>query len=173
MSQIQLDITDANSVNTAAQHLNQKYGKLDVLINNAGVSSLVATLIDGLQKCMTTNVHGSARVTELFLPLLKKSSAPRLIFITSGIGSIIDRSDTSSLYSHIKEPGYRASKAALNMLMAYYWHELAGDGFKVFSVCPGFLVTDIVGNKEWITESYSSYYPSFLELLISNLIFSC
>jgi len=152
MSQIQLDVTDAHSVDTAVRHLTQKYGKLDVLINNAGVSSLDATFMDGLDKCMTTNVHGSARVTESFLPLLKKSSSPRLLFITSGLGSITDRSDRSSLYSQIKDPGYRTSKAALNMLMACYWHELEGDGFKVFSVCPGFLATDIAGNKEWMRQ---------------------
>jgi len=152
MSQLQLDITDAHSVNTAVQNLTQKYGKLDVLINNAGVSSIDATFMDGLNKCMTTNVLGSARVTELCLPLLKKSSSPRLLFITSGLGSITHRSDRSSSYSQIKDPGYRASKAALNMLMACYWNELAEDGFKVFGVCPGALVTDISGNKEFMRQ---------------------
>jgi len=149
MSQIQLDVTDARSVDTAVQHVTQKFGKLDVLINNAGVSTAVATLTDGIKRCMATNVEGSARVTESFLPLLKKSSSPRLLFITSGLGSITDRSDKTSPFSGTRDFGYRASKAALNMLMASYWHELEGDGFKVFSVCPGFLVTDISGNKEW------------------------
>jgi NAD(P)-dependent dehydrogenase (short-subunit alcohol dehydrogenase family) len=152
ISQIQLDITDSNSVNNAVQTITQDYGKLDVLINNAGVSTVDAGPMDGLVKCLTTNVVGSARVTESFLPLLKKSSSPRLLFVTSSLGSITDRSDPSSVYTPVKDPGYRTSKAALNMLMACYWHELAEEGFKVFTLCPGPLLTDIVGNKEYMRQ---------------------
>lgn len=148
LSKIQLDVTSPSSVQAAVESISKQYGKLDILINNAGISSHVPDLIDNLTECYSINVLGSARVTQAFVPLLKASSSARLIFITSVLGSITARSDPDDPFGRIPAMGYRTSKAGLNMLLACYEKELSGDGVKVFGICPGFLATELNGPPE-------------------------
>lgn len=145
MSFVQLDITSPQSVEAAVQQITDRHGRLDILINNAGVSSQSPALTDNLTECISVNLLGSARVTEAFLPLLKQSSSARLIFITSILGSITARSDPNDPFAQIPAAGYRTSKTAVNMLLACYSQELTGQGIKVFGICPGFLATELNG----------------------------
>ena len=143
---IQLDVTDDASIQAAVDLVEQVHSRLDVLINNAGIVSQNPSPVLALQETLQTNVIGSVAMAEAFLPLLRKSSDPRLIFVSSSVGSLTHASDPSSTYYRAKIPGrtdhYRASKAAVNMLMIEYNKRLTGEGFKVWAADPGLLATN-------------------------------
>jgi NAD(P)-dependent dehydrogenase (short-subunit alcohol dehydrogenase family) len=162
-----LDITNSASIEAAAAEVTKRYGKLDILINNAGVSSKAPSLVENLEQCISVNLLGSARVTESFLPLLKKSSSSRLIFITSVLGSIAARSDPLNPFAGIPASGYRTSKAALNMLLACYTHELAGQGIKVFGICPEFLATELNGPPDMMRQMGAKEPETGAQLVLS------
>lgn len=97
-----------------------------------------------MREVAAVNIVGPISATEAFLPLLRKSSAPRLVFVSSSVGSITHASDPNSKYYVASANEYRASKAALNMLMVQYWVKLGKDGFKVFGADPGLIATNFV-----------------------------
>ncbi|KAL1800101.1 hypothetical protein ACET3X_000443 [Alternaria dauci] len=151
LSVVQLDANDDASIEAAAEKVEQDFGRLDVLVNNAGVCPEREETWTNRQLMRTifeTNVFGATLITQAFLPLMKRSSNPRIINVTSSLGSISSISDHSGPYSGVKCPGYRMSKAALNMLTAYQYYQLKPDGFKVWTYCPGFVVTDLGGDRE-------------------------
>jgi NAD(P)-dependent dehydrogenase (short-subunit alcohol dehydrogenase family) len=151
LSLIQLDANDDASIESAAKKIEQDFHKLDVLINNAGVCPET----DGqwpanrqqMRTIFETNVFGPTLLTEALIPVMKHSSNPRIINVSSTLGSMSMISDHSSPYSQVKYPAYRMSKAALNMLTAYQYAQLK-DGFKVWTYCPGYVVTDLGGDRE-------------------------
>ncbi|KAF7876577.1 hypothetical protein EAF04_001665 [Stromatinia cepivora] len=145
ISTVELDVTKPDSINAAVKNIEEKFGQLDVLINNAGVSSKLPSLVDNLTECISVNLLGSTRVTEAFMPLLETSPTPILLFISTVLGSITARSDPTHPFTQIQATGYRTSKAALNMLMACYTQDPARNHLKVFSICPGFLATGLNG----------------------------
>lgn len=108
-------------------------------------------------KTWDVNVTGAHIVTETFLPLLLKSTDPRLIFVTSGASSLTDASTQNSpmarklpagLPKTIPSMAYRSSKAALNFMMLQWHNALVNDGVKVWAVAPGFLATGLGGDSE-------------------------
>jgi NAD(P)-dependent dehydrogenase (short-subunit alcohol dehydrogenase family) len=144
---IQIDVTDDASVDAAAKHVEETYGRLDILINNAGIGSRqTPSARDSMREVLAVNVVGVVSVTEAFLPLLRHSPAPRLIFVSSTTGSITYAADPNSVLHGGGAMDYRSSKAALNMLMVLYWNRLERDGFKVFGVNPGLIATNFHGN---------------------------
>jgi NAD(P)-dependent dehydrogenase (short-subunit alcohol dehydrogenase family) len=152
LSAIQLDVTDDKSIENAATFVDQKFGKLDVLVNNAGVANGDPDIKVRLRKCMDTNVTGPALVSAAFRPLLLKSQKPYSIYVSSVTGSLALASDPNSPPLIYRGPprgeAYRASKAALNMLIL---QELVGLGdapLKIFAVCPGFVRSNIAGTGE-------------------------
>jgi NAD(P)-dependent dehydrogenase (short-subunit alcohol dehydrogenase family) len=112
------------------------------LLNNAGILPKSAIIRDALREVLSTNVIGAVSTTEAFLPLLKKSAEPRLIFVSSSMGSITHASNPESPYYKGKASEYRSSKAALNMLMVQYSKNLPG--FKVFGADPGLVATNFM-----------------------------
>ncbi|TVY46320.1 Short-chain dehydrogenase/reductase [Lachnellula occidentalis] len=144
---IQLDVTNDASVDAAAAKVFSTHGRLDVLVNNAGILSKNPTARDNLREVLAVNCVGVMSVTEAFLPLLRKSSAPRLVFVSSSIGSITHASNPESPYYRATGEQYRMSKAALNMLMNQYHVKLASDGFKVFGADPGLVVTNLADKE--------------------------
>ncbi|KAK9329181.1 hypothetical protein V1520DRAFT_179867 [Lipomyces starkeyi] len=147
VSSVQLDVTDDASIAAAREAIETKYQRLDVLINNAGIA------LDGQNGDITmrrllhltydTNIFGAAAVTEEFLPLLRKSTLPRLVFISSVMGSLASAADFENPLSKMLLPAYNSSKTALNMLMLHYANMLSGEGFKVNSCCPGYIATNM------------------------------
>lgn len=151
LSLVQLDANDDDSIKAAAKKIEEDFSKLDVLINNAGICpERDGTWPDREQMRTTfeTNVFGPTILTEALIPAMKRSSNPRIINVSSTMGSITLISDHSSPYAQVKYPGYRMTKAALNMLTAYQYVQLKPDGFKVWTYCPGYVVTDIGDDKE-------------------------
>ena len=140
---IQIDVTDDASVDATAKYVSETFGRLDVLVNNAGILSKNPNPRDAFREILAVNCVGVLSVTEAFLPLLQKSPAPRLIFVSSSTGSITHAADPNSKYYNPGATEYRASKAALNMLMVQYWHRLGKEGFKVFGADPGLVATNL------------------------------
>jgi len=144
---IQIDVTDDASVDAAARHVNDTLGRLDVLVNNAGIGTRQhKTARNAMREVLAVNVVGVVSVTEAFLPLLGKSSAPRLIFVSSTTGSIAIAADPNGPLNGGGAMDYRSSKAALNMLMILYWNRLEREGFKVFGANPGLIATNFHGS---------------------------
>jgi NAD(P)-dependent dehydrogenase (short-subunit alcohol dehydrogenase family) len=140
---IQVDVTDDASVDAAAEQVAKSHGRLDVLVNNAGILSKNPIARDNLREVLNVNCVGVMSVTEAFLPLLRKSASPRLVLVSSSIGSITHASNPDSPYYRAGGEQYRMSKAALNMLMNQYHVRLAGEGFKVFGADPGLVITNL------------------------------
>ena len=144
---IQLDVTDDGSIKTAAGQVERDFGRLDVLVNNAGVAlhrgSSDTLDLDTLRRTYDTNVFGVFAVTQAFLPLLKKSAAGRIVNMSSGLGSLTLNSDPNSPYAAVKPLAYNSSKAALNMMTVILAAELKDFGIKVNAADPGYVATDL------------------------------
>ena len=135
-----LDVSDAASIAVAVETVTADPGRLDVLVNNAGIGSDfgvsgVAPDWDAIQRALDTNFFGSYRVTVGLLDLLRASAHPRIVNVSSGMGGITEMGGWS--------PGYRVSKASLNAMTRILSTELKDAGFLVNSACPGFVATDM------------------------------
>lgn len=144
---IEIDVTKPESIATAKSIVEKEQGKLDILINNAGISgefpqNASNTSITDIQQVFDTNFFGVISVTQAFLELLKKSDAPRIGNITSGLGSLTLHSDPSWKYYNFKAASYVTSKAALNAFTITLAYELKDLSFKVNVIDPGYTATD-------------------------------
>ena len=148
---LQLDVTDQGSIGAAREQVERRQGRLDVLVNNAGILP-EATAGAGhefaspelFQTTFATNVFGAVAVTEAFLPLLRRSGTTgRIVNVSTTMGSLSDQANPSSPYYQMVVPAYQSSKAALNSVTISLAKKLAGYGIKVTSVCPGFVQTDL------------------------------
>jgi len=153
LSTVQLDVTDGASITRARDFVDKEFGHLDVLINNAGVGNSDPDIYTRYRAIADTNIIGPAVVSEVFRPLLLKSSNPYSIFVSSGAGSF-GRAVERFQGNRPKVPGplnggaYHVSKAALNMIALREHHEFAEKGLKVFAMCPGFVVSNLRGTSE-------------------------
>jgi len=149
---IRLDITNDESVKNARLEIGKKTEVLDILINNAGVyggypqAALDAT-VDQFKTAYDANVYGVVRVTQAFIDLLKKSSEPRIVNVSSSQGSITLHSDPSYKYYDYKGAVYLSSKSAMNMYTVVLAYELKDTNFKINAVCPGYTKTDFNGHR--------------------------
>ncbi|BAY25236.1 short-chain dehydrogenase/reductase SDR [Calothrix sp. NIES-2100] len=140
-----LDVTSDESSQKLAEFINKEFGKLDVLVNNAGIyidaqvggNSIFDAKIDTLKQTLETNVYGVMRVTQALVPLMKKQNYGRIVNVSSGMGQLHDMGGGS--------PAYRISKTALNAVTRIFASELQGTNILVNSVCPGWVKTDMGG----------------------------
>ena len=138
---LDIDVTDNDSVTTAAREFSNIEDHLDVLVNNAGIivdgdSAILEISDDLFRNTLETNTLGALRVTRAFVPLLSKSKSPRVINVSSGGGQLTGGADGWS-------PAYCISKTALNGVTSQLATALAK--FAVNSVCPGWVRTDMGG----------------------------
>ncbi len=138
---IQLDVTDQASVDAAASAIGEDAGRLDVLVNNAGVygphDSIADFDLDEAHRILETNTFGALRVAQAMIPLLRKSDDARVVNVSSGAGQLSDMNGGSI--------GYRMSKTALNAITRVLSQE--EEGFRVNSICPGWVATDMGGKS--------------------------
>lgn len=142
---IQLDVADDDSIQRMAGELEARHGRVDVLINNAGIledsSSQGAGALEAqralLRRTMDTNAFGALAVAQRLVPLLRRGGPGRIVNVSSGLGQL---EDMEGGY-----PAYRLSKTALNAVTRMLAAELAEDGIPVNSVCPGWVRTDMGG----------------------------
>jgi NAD(P)-dependent dehydrogenase (short-subunit alcohol dehydrogenase family) len=148
---VQLDVTKPEDRKAAAKVVADKYGKLDILINNAGVGPAdglfaprtIETTEEELQKIFGTNLFSVIAVTREFLPLLKKSSAGRIVNLSSILGSLTLHADPASPIASAKTFAYNASKTALNAFSIHLAAELKDTNIKVNSAHPGWVKTEM------------------------------
>ena len=154
---VPLDVTDPKSVEAAAQHVQSVSGALDILINNAGIVNeqrideagklqlIPPSQIDlaMLRQTYETNVFGVFTVTKAFLPLLHKSAAGRIVNMSSGLGSLTQRSGPNSPYSAYNALAYCSSKSAVNGVTVAFAIELRDTPIKVNAADPGYCATDL------------------------------
>lgn len=144
---IEIDVINPQSVLTAKNIVENEQGKLDILINNAGIlginpQSTTETSVDDIKEVFETNFFGVINVTQTFLELLKKSDSPRISNITSGLGSLTLHTDPSWKYYPVKTAAYGPSKSALNAYTIVLAHELRDSAFKINVIDPGYTATD-------------------------------
>lgn len=147
---LQLDVTSHASIRAAAAQVDERQGRLDVLINNAGVLPEATDSDkhefvnpDLFRATFETNLFGAVAVTEAFLPLLRLSPMGRIVNVSTTMGSLAGQSNPDSPYYQVIVPAYQASKAALNSITINLGKKLVGTDIKVTSVCPGFVQTDL------------------------------
>ena len=144
---VALDVTDEASVQAARAAIGQKTDSLDVLINNAGISggmpqSSLGAPVSLYEEVYATNVFGVVRVTQAFIDLLRKSPEPRIVNVSSSMGSLTRHSDPSWQFYNFKGAVYTSSKSALNMYTVNLAFDLKDEPFKVNAIDPGYIATD-------------------------------
>ena len=144
---VALDVANENSVKKAAQEIAQKTASLDGLVNNAGIlgpvpQSALSTQVDSIKMVFETNFFGTIRTTQAFIHLLLKSSAPRIVNVTSDMGSLSFHSDPNWKHYHLKGAAYGPSKTAINAYTISLAYELRDTAFKVNAINPGYTATD-------------------------------
>ncbi|KAI0970921.1 NAD(P)-binding protein [Xylaria arbuscula] len=141
---LHLDVADEKSVAAAAKAVKEKHGRLDALVNNAGVAPSEGTLAEQMVQSFLVSAVGAQIMGDYFAPLLKKSrGTPRLVNVTSGAGSISNRMDPDGYGNDHPVIPYRVSKTAMNMVFAGQHRGFEGDGFKVFLYGPGPTVSNL------------------------------
>jgi NAD(P)-dependent dehydrogenase (short-subunit alcohol dehydrogenase family) len=178
---IQLDVTDLVSIASAAERIRSEFGRLDVLMNNAGVlhagkpdqsleqivesarPSVVS--LDEVRGVFETNVFGVIAVTQAMLPLLREAPAGRIVNVSSTSGSLAKNADPT--YPHRPSFGavYSPSKASLNAITLAFALELEATPIKVNAVCPGFIATDLNNFQGTRTVQEGAREPVRLALL--------
>ena len=149
-----LDITDDASVCHAAREVEERVGRLDILVNNAAIKLEVAPSppsacsLATVRETFETNVFGSIRVLLAMLPLLRRSDAPRIVNVSSGLGSLTLASTEGTKYRERPLLSYNPSKAALNSATVQFANELRGTAFKINVADPGYTNTDMTGSGE-------------------------
>ncbi len=150
---IELDVTDTASLSAAADAVAEKHGRLDILINNAGILVDIFGLkvseqtLDTWRKTFDTNVFGLIATTQAFLLLLHKSDAGRIVNVSSLLGSLAMHSDPASPIYDFKVPAYNVSKSAVNAWTVQLAYELRDSKIKVNTIHPGYVKTDLNGGE--------------------------
>jgi NAD(P)-dependent dehydrogenase (short-subunit alcohol dehydrogenase family) len=145
---VELDLLRQETIEAAFALIEKDFRCLDILINNAGIFDSVdgppgtATLA-AARRTWETNFLGTLAVTQVLLPLLKKSKAGRIVNVSSSLGSLTHQGNAAWSYASAKFIGYSASKAALNMLTVHLAYELRDTAIKVNSANPGYTATDL------------------------------
>jgi NAD(P)-dependent dehydrogenase (short-subunit alcohol dehydrogenase family) len=139
---VRLDVTEQESIETLKRWVGEQFGKLDVLVNNAGVlydswQGAVGADLRVVREAFETNTLGPWRMCEAFMPLLRRSGSGRIVNVSSESGSLAGMGGGT--------PAYGVSKAALNVLTRKLADELRGERILVNSVCPGWVATEMGG----------------------------
>ena len=165
-----LDVIDENSIKTAIENIQAQFGRLDILINNAGI------MIDGqkdalnvnqetVRKTLQTNVLGPLMLCQYCIPLMRAGGYGRIVNMASGLGSLTEMADPDSAYAGIGAPAYRLSKAGLNSITTLLTHEVRDDNILINSACPGWVRTDMGGDEAPLTPEQGADTPVWLATL--------
>lgn len=138
---LSLDVSKEQSISEALDTITGSFGRLDVLVNNAGIfadpGSFFDTTSEDLHRTLLVNLYGPLRLIQTFLPLMIQNNFGRIVNVSSGMGQL---SDMGGGY-----PAYRISKTAINALTNVSSAEAVGKNIKINSVCPGWVKTDMGG----------------------------
>ncbi len=167
---VEIDVNDETTIAAAAETISARHRRLDILVNNAGIvdaddgpPSLAKAA--SARRLMETNFLGALAVTQAMLPLLRRSSAGRIVNLSTTLGSLAINGDPTSPYYEARLIGYNASKAALNMLTVQLAAELKDTAIVVNSVAPGYVRTDLTGHNGFMTAEEGARLPVEYALL--------
>ncbi|MBT2407262.1 SDR family oxidoreductase [Streptomyces sp. ISL-21] len=150
---VPLEVTSDRSVTDAAVLIERQAGRLDILVNNAGISGESGpgwvqdpTALDlaVVRTVVETNVLGVIRVTNAMLPLLRRSTSPRIVNVSSGVASLTRQADPNIEIGPIMA-AYAPSKSFLNAITVQYARQFAGTNILINAACPGLVATDFTG----------------------------
>ena len=149
---VQIDLNANETAVTAAKTIRNQFGKLDLLINNAGITSAgdgppSKVNLEALETVMRTNYVGAVAVTQAMLPLLQQAGKAQIINVSSELGSVSLHTDPNWKFAPVKVLAYCASKAALNMLTVQLAYEFRDGNIAVNSINPGYTATDLNGHS--------------------------
>ena len=148
---VKLDVTDHDTIRSAATWIEKEFGRLDILVNNAGVGEWGVKPSEAdlakVREVYETNVFGPMAMTQAMLPLLRKSKHGRVVNVSSGLGSITLATQPDSPTASFHVLGYNTSKAALNSMTVQFANELKDTPIKVNAICPGYCATDLNGHS--------------------------
>ncbi|TKA74610.1 hypothetical protein B0A55_05443 [Friedmanniomyces simplex] len=168
---LHIEVTDDDSIAKAAKTVGEKFGRVDVLHVNAGIAYPDKDMLpagESLSKCimttMHTNVAGAAQTADNFMPLLQKADNPRLVFMSTGLSSLTYSSKMQGLNKTF--PSYSASKAALYMIMLYFWSRF-GNEVRINACSPGFRGTAI---NDFGSHAGPGHKPGPIELGARNAV---
>ncbi|MFJ1766861.1 SDR family oxidoreductase [Amycolatopsis sp. NPDC088138] len=166
---VPLDVTGDESVTAAAALLDERFGRLDVLVNNAAVvggfpQEPTKISPDVIRAVVETNVIGVVRVINTMLPLLRRSASPRIVNLSSETGSLARQSEPGSDFSFLSA-GYMPSKTFLNAITVQYAKELSDTGILINNACPGYVATDLNGFRGVRTPEQGAATPIRLATL--------
>jgi NAD(P)-dependent dehydrogenase (short-subunit alcohol dehydrogenase family) len=161
---IQIDLDDEATIVVAASQIAESYGRLDVLVNNAGIADDTdgppsTASVSAVRRIILTNFVGTLAVTQAMLPLLHRSKAGRIVNLSSPVGSLAINNDPSSPFHQYRLIGYAASKAAVNMLTSQLNAELQDTAIVVNSVIPGHVKTDLTHHQGNMTPEEGARMP--------------
>jgi NAD(P)-dependent dehydrogenase (short-subunit alcohol dehydrogenase family) len=167
---VALDLNDHASITAAAETIRAQHGRLDILVNNAGIVDAedgppTSGSPEAVRRIMDTNFVGTLAVTQAMLPLLRFSSAARIVNLSSSLGSLSVNGDPTSPYYSARLIGYNASKAALNMLTVQLAEELRDTPHVINSVSPGYVKTDLTGHNGFMSAEEGAKLPVEYALL--------
>jgi NAD(P)-dependent dehydrogenase (short-subunit alcohol dehydrogenase family) len=155
---IPIDVTDERSIAAAAEIVSKQWGKIDVLVNNAGICPEVSANIRPaaleltmLKMTFETNLFGAVAVIHHFLPLLKQSETAQIINVSSTLGSSASMVDPNNAYYGSNLLAYNASKSALNAVTVAFAKDLASEQIRVNSITPGWVKTDLGTDAAYLT----------------------
>jgi NAD(P)-dependent dehydrogenase (short-subunit alcohol dehydrogenase family) len=140
----QLDVAGPESVERISRYVEEEFGRLDVLVNNAAISndegqSGVDADLDRVKEAMEANLFGAWHLSKVAIPLMRRNGYGRIVNVSTGLASLEDMGGGS--------PGYRVSKTALNVLTRILASELRRSGILVNAVNPGWVQTDMGGSS--------------------------
>jgi NAD(P)-dependent dehydrogenase (short-subunit alcohol dehydrogenase family) len=138
----QLDVSNQSNISKIASQIDQQFGRLDILVNNAAIlydtwQNAINANLDVVNQALTTNLFGPWRLSQVCIPIMKTNKYGRIVNVSSGAGSLH--------YMGAGTPAYNVSKAALNAFTRILAAELSGTGILVNSVDPGWVATDMGG----------------------------
>jgi NAD(P)-dependent dehydrogenase (short-subunit alcohol dehydrogenase family) len=163
-----LDVTRADSIAAAFSRIQRELGRLDVLVNNAGIATFDApssASLDDVRAVFETNVFGVIAVTQAMLPLLRAAPAGRVVNVSTRLGSLTAITDPAFPMRGIGGVAYGPSKSALNAITVAFAQELATTNIKVNAACPGHTATDLNGHSGPRTVTEAAKEPVRLALL--------
>jgi len=167
---IGIDVTDPTTIQSAVGHINDRFGRLDVLVNNAGI------LIDGrtgilelgiglLQNTFETNALGPLLLSQSCIPMMREQRYGRIVNVSSTLGSLSEIMRPDSPSGEVRSPAYRLSKTVLNGITVLLAKELRGTNILVNAVCPGWVRTDLGGPKAPLSPAQAAATPVWLATL--------
>lgn len=165
-----LDVTEKKSIKTVIESIQAQFGRLDILINNAGImidGELDAQNVDleTIQKTLQTNAMGPLLLCQHCIPLMKAGGYGRIVNMASTLGSLTEMADPKSGYAGVRTPAYRLSKAALNCVTTLIAKEVRNANILINSACPGWVRTDMGGTQAPLTPEQGADTPVWLATL--------